>query len=644
MKRTAWSSLTLLALCALLLVGLGCDSNKDVTALEGKGKINVTPRAFPNDLGAEFPWTLTGPGGYSHSDTGSVLLEDLAIGEYTLTWNPLNGWVVPSPSTQTATLVSGGTHQFIATYRQTGQAQPDQVQLDPNPDTINDGAGAPWTLTDPDGNVTTGTGDATFEDMPAGSYTVVWGEVGGWQITAPATGTQTASLVEGEGLTFSATYASTEASSIEFVEIPAGEFVMGSATNNSASLPYEWPNHSVTLTRGFLMSETEVTWAQYEFVMDENPTSFPGRDWPSHPVDSVTWLEAAEFCNALSAIEGLTPAYAFSGDLVTWNRDADGYRLPTEAEWEYACRAGTTSEYYNGTVVIEASSCYSEPNLEEIGWYCNNAEQVPQEVAQLAPNPWGLYDMSGNLWEWVWDVNTSYDAVSMYMDPFYTAIGEDPVTTGNVYVAAQLADFGDSQVLRVVDALARFDLSAMGITTNSVQFQFLDFGGVQNFRVNGLPEELYIGSLADLPSDLVPGVSIAVSTVATTHDTYGDGVIGTVTLTGDIETIEIGGSLLWIDSFAIDDADTGPFGLDRFMGFDLKRLNSFYLPDGNPITVEALFGLAVTDPVGVVQTAGAVHMLRGGSYGSVPRRCRSAARSEPAKGRYAGFRVVRDLP
>jgi len=251
--------------------------------------------------------------------------------------------------------------------------------------------------------------------------------------------------------------------------------------------------------------------------------------------------------------------------------------------------------------------------------------------------------MSGNLWEWVWDVNAAYDGVTMFMDPYLAAVDAEPVETGIVTVAAELAGFGDQQVLRIVEAVTRFSLVPLDITTAAVTFQYLDFGTVGNFRVNGLPEDPYIGSLADLPADLVPGVTISVTTEATTHDTFGEGVIGTVVLTGDIDRIEVGGALLWIDSFAIDDADAGPFGLDRMMGFDLKRLNSFYLPDGNQVTYEALFGCSVTDPIGRPQLAASQHMLRGGSYGSVPRLCRSATRSEPAKGRYAGFRIVRTL-
>jgi formylglycine-generating enzyme required for sulfatase activity len=120
--------------------------------------------------------------------------------------------------------------------------------------------------------------------------------------------------------------------------------------------------------------------------------------WPSAargerlPGESVSWWDAVRFCNALSERDGFTPAYRLRGEdeRVEWAASADGYRLPTEAEWEHACRAGTTGPRYGP--------------LDEIAWYRDNAHETIHEVGTKRPNPWGLYDMIGNVWDWCWDL------------------------------------------------------------------------------------------------------------------------------------------------------------------------------------------------------------------------------------------------
>jgi formylglycine-generating enzyme required for sulfatase activity len=116
------------------------------------------------------------------------------------------------------------------------------------------------------------------------------------------------------------------------------------------------------------------------------------------PATSLSWFDAVAWCNDLSRAAGLRPAYRVDGDDVAWDRSADGYRLPTEAEWEYACRAGTTGPRYG--------------DLDAIAWYRGNSGERLHRSGELEPNAWGLYDMLGNVWEWCWDV---YDA-EVYRD------------------------------------------------------------------------------------------------------------------------------------------------------------------------------------------------------------------------------------
>lgn len=198
-----------------------------------------------------------------------------------------------------------------------------------------------------------------------------------------------------------------------FVLIPGGTFRMGSPEDEAWRSADE-TQHTVTVS-DFYMSCYEVTQAEYEAVTGENPSNFSGADMP---VENVTWLEAAVYCNARSAAEGLTPAYRIDGQKVSWNRSADGYRLPTEAEWEYACRAGTETPFYmeNSPGAEDANYYGHYPYMIEKNYFSQgNLAVQPGEYRQTTvavgsfdANPFGLYDMHGNVGEWTWDLYGAY--------------------------------------------------------------------------------------------------------------------------------------------------------------------------------------------------------------------------------------------
>ncbi len=231
--------------------------------------------------------------------------------------------------------------------------------------------------------------------------------------------------------------------------IPGVTFQMGAPTSDACKASDEMA-HSVTLTRTFWMQSTEVTQEQFKEVMGYSPSYFSSCG-SSCPVESVSWSEAAAYCNALSTRASQTPCYACmgSGKEITCDETAvvqasgihacPGYRLPTEAEWEAACRAGGNSSLYSG--VVEAKHCGAcwirAASADQVAWYCYNSGGRPHTVGGKEANGKGLYDMHGNVMEWCHDGYHAFLGTKPVKDP--VGLGINKVVRGGSWISKPVA-------------------------------------------------------------------------------------------------------------------------------------------------------------------------------------------------------------
>lgn len=232
----------------------------------------------------------------------------------------------------------------------------------------------------------------------------------------------------------------------KMLHLPPGDFRMGS-TDGADN---EKPVRIVHITRAFALSETEVTQAQYQAVMGKNPSQFKDKpDSNQHPVEQLSWFDAVKYCNRLSELEGLKSCYTVQTEKgengtkferVEWpDASCTAYRLPTEAEWEYAARADQPYQYAGSN------------DLDRVAWHSGNAKNTTHPVAQKDSNAWFLHDMSGNVWEWVWD---------RYSDSYLGAETQDPrgARTGGFRVQRGGSFLSDASRARV--ALRRFNMTS----------------------------------------------------------------------------------------------------------------------------------------------------------------------------------------
>ena len=208
----------------------------------------------------------------------------------------------------------------------------------------------------------------------------------------------------------------TTPSGVVMILIPGGTFLMGDEGGEVDEIP-----HEVSLS-GFYMDKYLVTQAEYEKVMGGNPSRWPGK---KNPVEQIRWSDAVRYCNSRSRLEGLQPCY----DLEKWkcNSTVNGYRLPTEAEWEYACRAGTSTRYFFGS---------EGGKLRNYAWFAGNSGQRPRPVGRKLPNPFGLFDMLGNVWQWCNDFyQVDYYERSPRQDPKGPEYGDNKVVRGGSWAS-----------------------------------------------------------------------------------------------------------------------------------------------------------------------------------------------------------------
>lgn len=412
----------------------------------------ISIRPLPAELNAG--WQLSGPGGYTLSGNGDQLVTGLDAGSYTLTWNDATNWTAPAAVTGNLTADQGLV--FEGTFTQAAhtlfiQTLPTDIEI-------------PWTVTGPGEFNQTGTGIGTLVLTEVGDYTISWGTVAGYMTPAP----QTVAFTGQNNPEIRIRYQP----SLDLENITAGNFSMGSPMGEGCRSGFE-RIHDVTLTRNFIMKATEVTNAQYvslaQWALDQGYITADGHGVhdnldgstvqlldlddgdqeiffedgtfrsirPQQPVKEVSWYGAVAYCDWLSLYKGLERAYNHA----TWKCGANhpsltaGFRLPTEAEWEYACRAGSTEAFANGDMDQSPQGFCFSSTLADISWFDEDSAGWSHDVGQLDANDWGLFDMHGNVQEWCndWMQESYYWEEPPAQDPPGPLFGEKRLVRGGYF-------------------------------------------------------------------------------------------------------------------------------------------------------------------------------------------------------------------
>ena len=387
------------------------------------GSGTVVVDVSPDGLG--LPWVLAGPGDLSVSATGDSTLTAMLPGQYTLTWQALTGWIRPAAAT--LDLARDGTITFSGTY--VSNDGTGAVIVDAAPDYLTPA----WALHGPDGYVHSGQGDETLSGLVAGEYSLYWDDLSGWIPPEP----QLQLLLASGVVTFSGVYVEQDALP-GFRLLPPTEVAMPVGFLMGGSLSADETPHTVHLTHRFHLGELEVTNGQYvELIQwaysrgyvaatpysanttldfgsaqlldlddDDCQISFAdgvfSTQFPLRPVIDISWYGAAAYCDWLNLQQGLPRSYHH----YNWrcnNNDpygAKGYRLPTEAEWELSCRAGTATDFSTGACLDSQTEANFNGAYPLAGCPVGAAEGHTVDVGGYPANPWGLHDMHGNVFEW----------------------------------------------------------------------------------------------------------------------------------------------------------------------------------------------------------------------------------------------------